>query len=211
SQLLFYDAPTPPEGIFNEFLSIPAEEQDISTRSMLSLVQAAGNQSGFRTAYNTIPFLRFTPAILNAIINESEAHYRVYQFWSERLSPLSATLITYAVELFLPDFLSKQTVVTSAYPPTRAQPFLPFSMTYQWNDSSSDEIMRDAITQSAQHLTAVAVADGQNIAEAPLYGNYAIDSSPLSRIFGEQLPRLKDLKRRFDAEDVMGLAGGWKI
>jgi len=202
--LLFYDTATPPDGMFDDFLSIPAEEQDIGTRSMLSLIQAAGNRPGFRNVFNTVPFLQFTPTILTAIVNETE-------FWNERLAPLSAALISYAIELFLPDFLSKQTVASSAYPPTRAHPFLPFSISYQWNDSSVDEIMRNAITESAQHLTAVAIAEGQDIGEAPAYGNYAIDTTPLSRIFGNQMPRLTDIKRQYDPENVMGLAGGWKV
>jgi hypothetical protein len=37
---LFYDAPTPPDGIFDDFLAIPATSTDISTRSLLSLVQS---------------------------------------------------------------------------------------------------------------------------------------------------------------------------
>ncbi|OCH84154.1 FAD dependent oxidoreductase [Obba rivulosa] len=202
--LLFYDAPIPPEGIFDDFLAIPAEEQNVGTRSMLSLIQAGGNITGFRAAFDTVPFVQYTPTILDALVNET-------QFWSERLIPQSATLITWAVELFLPGFLSKHPGIESAYPPSRAQPLLPLCLSFQWNDSSADNAMRDAIVQSAQHLTAVAVAEGQNISEAPVYGNYAINTTPLTRIFGEQMPRLQEIKRQYDPEDVMGLAGGWKI
>jgi hypothetical protein len=40
STILFYDAPTCPEGMFDEFLSVPYIEKDISTRSYVSLVQS---------------------------------------------------------------------------------------------------------------------------------------------------------------------------
>jgi hypothetical protein len=40
STILFYDAPTCPEGMFDEFLSVPHIEKDISTRSYVSLVQS---------------------------------------------------------------------------------------------------------------------------------------------------------------------------
>lgn len=39
--MLFYDAPTPPAGMFDEFLAIPALDQNVSTRSYLSLILAA--------------------------------------------------------------------------------------------------------------------------------------------------------------------------
>lgn len=71
--------------------------------------------------------------------------------------------------------------------------------------------MRQAIVQSAQHLTNVAVADGQDVADAPLYGNYAIDSTPLERLYGEDLSYMRSLKHKYDARNVMGLAGGWKF
>lgn len=38
---MFYDAPTPPAGIFDDFLAIPFFTKDIKTRSFLSLVQAS--------------------------------------------------------------------------------------------------------------------------------------------------------------------------
>lgn len=41
SQILFYDAPTPPVGIFDDFLAIPHFTKDIKTRSFTSHVQAS--------------------------------------------------------------------------------------------------------------------------------------------------------------------------
>ena len=38
---LFYDAPSPPDGLFDELLAIPNIDSDISTRSFLSLVRSA--------------------------------------------------------------------------------------------------------------------------------------------------------------------------
>jgi hypothetical protein len=48
---IFYDAPTAPAGTFDDFLNIPgAIAQDVQTRSLLSLVQAApdGDVTGLR-------------------------------------------------------------------------------------------------------------------------------------------------------------------
>lgn len=71
--------------------------------------------------------------------------------------------------------------------------------------------MYDAARQSAAHLTQVAVNEGQDIASAPLYGNYAMFDTPLDRVFGDNLARLQSLKAQYDPSNLMGLAGGWKV
>ena len=71
--------------------------------------------------------------------------------------------------------------------------------------------MYDAARQSAAHLTQVAVKEGQDIASAPLYGNYAMFDTPLDRVFGDNLARLQALKAQYDPSNLMGLAGGWKV
>ncbi|KAG6908411.1 hypothetical protein DXG01_004772 [Tephrocybe rancida] len=67
SQLLFYDGPTPPSGIFDDFLAIPYLTKDVSTRDFLSLVKASpanatyGQRlsliSGSFISYDVEPFL----------------------------------------------------------------------------------------------------------------------------------------------------------
>ena len=71
--------------------------------------------------------------------------------------------------------------------------------------------MREAVVRSAQQLTDVAVAQGQDIENAALYGNYAIDGTPLERLFGDNLDQLQATKQKYDPQNVMGLAGGWKL
>ena len=38
SLLMFYDGPTPPSGIFDDFLAIPHFTKDVKTRTFLDLV-----------------------------------------------------------------------------------------------------------------------------------------------------------------------------
>lgn len=71
--------------------------------------------------------------------------------------------------------------------------------------------MQSAAIRSAQQLASVAEAAGQDISDAALYGNYAIASTPLERIFGDNLEQLKTTKQKYDPGNVMGLAGGWKL
>lgn len=56
---VFYNGPTPPPGIFDNFLAIPSVEEDIGTRSYLSLVQSApSNTSGG-------PGTRYLPSLIS--------------------------------------------------------------------------------------------------------------------------------------------------
>ncbi len=74
-----------------------------------------------------------------------------------------------------------------------------------------DDYFLDAMRSSVEQIKAAAVADGQAIEDAALYPNYALYDTPTSRIFGDNLERLRAIKKRVDPNDVMGLAGGFKL
>ena len=154
--------------------------------------------------FNTVPVLEYTPKILDAVVNETK-------FWGPRLSLASATFVSFDVEPFLTNLFTHADASSSAYPPSRARGLMPTNLYFAWILTVSDDLMHDAIRQSAAHLTQVAISEGQDVGNAPKYGNYAIYDTPLERIFGENLPRLKGIKAQVDPNNVMALAGGWKI
>jgi FAD/FMN-containing dehydrogenase len=82
---------------------------------------------------------------------------------------------------------------------------------YAWLADGNDEMFHDAVKQSVERLRAVAVSEGQQIEQAPLYPNYAIYDTPLEAMYGDNLPRLQALKKLHDPDNVMGLAGGFKF
>ncbi|RDX52375.1 FAD dependent oxidoreductase [Lentinus brumalis] len=206
SLLLFYDYPTPPAGIFDDFLAIPHLSKDVSTRTFSDLVQAAPSDAtaGTRGIFHTVSLLEYTPNIMAAVVNETK-------FWGQRLSLASGSFISYDVEPFLPTLLSHAPEGSSAYPPSRARGLLPLNIYYAYGAEAADNDMYEAARQSAAHLTQVAVSEGQDVADAALYGNYAIFDTPLERVVGSNLDRLKGLKAQYDPGNVMGLAGGWKF
>jgi hypothetical protein len=58
----------------------------------------------------------------------------------------------------------------------------------------------------------VAMDEGQKgIDSAPPYPNYAIFDTPLERMYGGNLDRMRSVKARVDPGNVMGLTGGFKI
>ena len=75
-----------------------------------------------------------------------------------------------------------------------------------------DDIMHDSIRQSTKYLENLAVSQGQaSVDTASPYHNYAIFDTPVSRIYGDNLSRLRSIKAKVDPSNVMGLAGGFKI
>ncbi|KAI0340261.1 FAD-binding domain-containing protein [Trametopsis cervina] len=205
SLLMFYDAPTPPSGIFDDFLAIPSLDKDVKTRSFLSLVQSSPSNttSGLRAVFHTVSLLENSAAVLKAVANETI-------FWGNKLALASASFISYDVEPFLPGVFANGKTALASYPPTRARTLMPLNIYWAWSLPTSDELIRSSIVQSAAHLTQVAISEGQDIGDAPLYSNYAIDTTPKERIFGANLPKLQALKALYDPQNVMDLAGGWK-
>ncbi|PFH46595.1 hypothetical protein AMATHDRAFT_77602 [Amanita thiersii Skay4041] len=220
SLLLFYDGPSPPSGMFDDFLSIPAASQDISTRSLFHLfshllrikplgrgqcvyLDEARYSNNLRGVFHTVPLVSFTPRVLDTIFNES-------MIMGMNVVQDSGILVSYAVEPFLPTILSHNTSPT-AYPPTRNQAFYPFNIFYSWTAETFDNTLLDSIRASSDRIRDVVVGIDPSIADAPLYPNYAIFDTPLQKMYGENVDRLKALKARVDPNNVMGLAGGFKF
>jgi hypothetical protein len=71
--------------------------------------------------------------------------------------------------------------------------------------------MADALRVSAATLVEAGIKDGQDLKNAAAYVNYALFGTPVEKMYGEHLERLRWIRKEYDPEDVMGLAGGWKI
>ncbi|PPR05983.1 hypothetical protein CVT24_004620 [Panaeolus cyanescens] len=206
--ILFYDAPQPPPGIFDEFLRLQSFRKDVKTRTFSSLVKASPSNttSSQRGMLDTVPMLDITPSIMNAIVNEALTV-------GSTLTLTTDTFFSFSVEPFLPN-LYNHSVLPSAFPWTRSQPYMPFNLYASWLLPTSDNIMRSAIQKSAKRIRRLAIKEGQDIRpDAPKYVNYAPKGTDIRMVFGpqENIERLSAVKRVFDPKDVMGLAGGFKI
>ncbi|KAF9531543.1 FAD-binding domain-containing protein [Crepidotus variabilis] len=204
--LLFYDAPTPPDGIFNNFTSIPALQTDVKTRSFISLVQASPSNvtTGQRGRFNTVSLQEITPQILDVITDEFLAK-------STSLLLGTGTFVSYDIEPFLSSAYG-QSASTSAYPSTRGSTILPLNLYFAWLLPTSDSVFHDAIKESASTIAAAAITQGQNaVSSNVVYPNYATWDTPLEKVYGANLPRLEAIKASVDPQNIMGLAGGFKF
>ena len=118
-------------------------------------------------------------------------------------------MVVYTLDPFEPDFLSHGG--PSAFPPDRSRPVFPSGVCYGWTDESVDKYMADAMHRSVASILAAGIKDGQDLTNAAPYVNYALFGTPLERIYGGQLERLREIKRKYDPENIMALTGGWKL
>ncbi|KAI9437956.1 FAD-binding domain-containing protein, partial [Lactarius indigo] len=203
---LFYNGPQPPSGIFDAFLRIPNQQQDIHTRSYADLVKnqaTPGTSPVGRGHYCGFPTVNYSLNFLDAITDQ------VLQ-WGSRLAPLDGSVTIAALaEPFDRGIFTHGP--PSAYPPDRSRVFFPSILSFLWSNSSLDETMTRAIRESADSLRAAALEDGQDVEHAAVYPNYALFDTPLEDMYGKNVPRLRALRRAVDPGDVMGLAGGFRF
>ncbi|TFY59437.1 hypothetical protein EVG20_g7794 [Dentipellis fragilis] len=194
-QLLFYDAPTPPDDLFDDFTSIPGANNTATTQSYLSLINSGSSISlnSPRALFQAASVRHFTKANLNIIAAQTK-------YWGDKLTPQSATSLFNVAETFLPNMFSHSG--PSAYPPSRSPTLLPINLYVAWTDPGADKIMHDALATSGKNMTETGEA---------LYTNYALGDVPLKAIYGDNVERLRAIKRRYDPKNVMGLAGGYKF
>ncbi|KAH9972555.1 hypothetical protein BGW80DRAFT_1313434, partial [Lactifluus volemus] len=197
--LMFYDGPEPPQGIFDHFLTtfyIPL----LSSTSFLKFFKSlpASDYLATRGHFSTVPVLEYSPAFMNALVNETH-------FWGAKLAEMGLldTLVSYDVEPFDPALFSYG--LPSAYPPDRSRPLLPTNIYFAWSDPSLDAAVTDALRQTTDTLRAAAVADGQDVANAFSYGNYALFGTPVEGVYGSNVPRLAEIRKAVDPTNVMGL------
>ena len=117
--------------------------------------------------------------------------------------------VVYSLEPFESDILTHGQA--SAYPPNRSLAVLPSSIYFGWTDKSADKYMADAMLISSATLLEAGIRDGQNLKHAAPYTNYALFGTAVKRMYGGHVKRLREIGKKYDPENVMCLAGGWKL
>ncbi|KAH8982962.1 FAD dependent oxidoreductase [Lactarius akahatsu] len=203
--LVFYNAPTPAPGIFDDFLAIPTNQSDIKTRSFVDMFNSLSfiNPNTVRGRVNGVSVMQYSPSVFDAIVNQT-------LFWGGKIGALDPNFtVGLTLEPFLGDVFSHGPA--SAYPPDRSHALFPTGVSFEYSNASLDDTVSNGLRSFSDAVTAAAVADGQNVSHAAGYPNYALSDTPLEEIYGANLPRLHGIKKAVDPENVMGLAGGFKI
>ncbi|KAK0460443.1 FAD dependent oxidoreductase [Desarmillaria tabescens] len=197
SVLMFYDGPTPPSGIFDDFLALPPLSQDIKSRSFHDLIISFNLSAGYdRVVSNDIPVLEYSESTIKGLINELNNSASI-------LFTHGASDISFSIEPFLPTILTHAPANSSAYPGSRERAIFPTNLGFQWLGESQDSVF---------HAAAREITEKLGVPGAPRYPNYAIDGTPVKDMYGEEgLRRMEATRKRVDPRGIMWLTGGFKI
>ncbi|KAH9025721.1 FAD-binding domain-containing protein [Lactarius deliciosus] len=206
--VLFYNAPTPAPGIFDDFLAIPTNQSDVKTRSFFGRSSLnSGDETwltkGYRGRVNGISVTQYSLPVFDAFVNQT-------LFWGGEIGALDPNVtVAVTLEPFLGGVFSHGS--HSAYPPDRSHAIFPTAVIFAYRNASLGDTVSKGLRSYSDAVTAVAVADRQNVSHAAVYPNYALFDTPLEDIYGANLPRLHEIKKAVDPKNVMGLAGGFKL
>ncbi|KAI0260011.1 FAD-binding domain-containing protein [Gloeopeniophorella convolvens] len=202
----FYDGPAPPSGIFDKVLKIPSYSQNVTSGTFNEVYKSFPNGNPFagpRAFYGCVPVTRYGPALLDAVVNQT-------LHWGRTLGPQDeGVFLLYAVQPFDKEIYSHG--APSAFPPDRSRSYYPTNLYFAWTNPALDDVVLDAMHQSTDALRSAAREDGQDLTDATMYGNYALPDDPLEGIYGKNVQRLREIRRKYDPENVMGLTGGYKF
>lgn len=100
-----------------------------------------------------------------------------------------------------------------AYPHDSSLVLYPIFLFFAWVDGASefDGYYLNAIQQAGNTISAQAIKEGQQSVNKIMYSNYALPNVNLETLFGPNVDVLKATKRKYDPNNVMGLAGGFKL
>ena len=99
----------------------------------------------------------------------------------------------------------------SAYPPDRSRTIFPSFLIIAWNDKDLDGYVYESIRNLSALILESGMKDGQDLKDAGPYTNYAVYGTPVEKIYGKNVERLREIKEEYDPFRLMDLTGGFKF
>ena len=118
-------------------------------------------------------------------------------------------MIIFNIEPFESDIFTHG--APSAYPPDRSRTILPSSLIIAWNDEDLNGYVYESIRNLSALILESGMKDGQDLKDAGPYTNYAVYGTPVEKIYGKNVERLRMIKEKYDPFRVMDLTGGFKF
>ncbi|THU84490.1 FAD-binding domain-containing protein [Dendrothele bispora CBS 962.96] len=201
--IVFYNAPEPPAGMFDEVLHLEGGVVQVSSMPFLSLLAAGQPRNTPRRIQDVAPVQSYSVSLLNKVANETK-------YWGSYLEKHhSGHFFDYVVEVFLPDYFNHGSSSSSAWPADRGTVHFPINIAFAWHDQAHDKAIYDALAQTVNKLKTDAEEEGQEVENASLYPNIVVAGKPLEKLYGSKLQRLREIRDVYDPTRVMDMAGGW--
>ncbi|KAF9518739.1 hypothetical protein BS47DRAFT_1358611 [Hydnum rufescens UP504] len=199
SLILFYNDPTPPAGLFSDFLGITSSSSSLSTRTFLNFIVGTSrdslNPSHLRGTLSTVS----VPDITVPVVNEYYSTPGVFS---------SAPSVAFSFEPFIGcSIIDTQNAAAFQYD-TFGTPLLLF---FAWPNATEDAAGFSAIKMATTAITQAVINDGQDLSDTVLYPNYALGDTPLESLYGANVPILKSLRFKYDPTGIFLNTGGFKF
>ncbi|KAG8865989.1 hypothetical protein FRC20_009184 [Serendipita sp. 405] len=98
-----------------------------------------------------------------------------------------------------------------AYPHKKGSPFGPMLVYFVWEGATNDQYWTDEMERALDKLRQIALSVGCTDEKLPLYSNTSLSTTQVSKIYQENYEGLKQIRLKYDPQDVMKRAGGFKI
>ena len=121
-------------------------------------------------------------------------------------------LIGFLIEPLISTYLDNS--LPAAYPHTASStPLFIFGIQLGWTLSSEDNLFMNQMELSRKTILQLALNDGQKVGGSKqiIYPNYAPENTPLSQMYGNNLAKLRKIRKAWDPNNVMYLTGGFKF
>ncbi|KAN0139139.1 FAD-binding domain containing protein [Lactarius tabidus] len=201
--ILFYDGPKPPEGFYDDFLNLPNSSKVIIEGDFLKFLSHIVTPGRKRSYTDGVPMLHYSAPVMKATIDDVKA------LGDKLREEDKDAVINFHIEPFESDIFMHGG--PSAYPPDRSRTILPSALIIAWNDKDLDQYMYDSIRNLSASILETAMKDGQDLKDAGPYTNYAVYGTPVEKIYGKNVERLRGIKEKYDPFRVMDLTGGFKF
>lgn len=99
----------------------------------------------------------------------------------------------------------------SAWPHTKGHSNGPLVINFKWLNEADDSFWLQAIETTTNALRELALEQGCTTPDAPVYYNLALDQTPVSDIYRENLDQLVAFRQQYDPSNVMNRTGGFRI
>jgi len=198
---VFYDGPSPPEGLFDEILSVPNIDGTPTVSNFTTmLTYGTPDVTGTSFAFTDAPVISFPKAFLDIVANETAV-------LGATLAGLSATFSMNMIWQNLPNYLSHGP--ESAWPGDRSKFFSSINGWALWDDNNAGSMIVNAMQASGKKLQTAAEALGQNLTGVSKYPNICPADTPLEEMYGDHVDRLRKIRLAYDPNLIMDLTGGF--
>ncbi|KXN88054.1 Bifunctional solanapyrone synthase [Leucoagaricus sp. SymC.cos] len=99
----------------------------------------------------------------------------------------------------------------TAWPHEQGKVFGPLVGWFDWSGKDNDNFWLKEITKALKELRKVALKEKCTTENMPMYLNITLEDTPVKDIYRDHYEKLKSLRRKYDQNNVMGLAAGFVI